>query len=238
MWEVMDMPLIYCRSPQRRKEIVEKYLVTPIAQLKLINNRTIESCAGGTITDSYYVFHCVDRNDPEQVGEIYCGYVAARHLCHLIEEEPPRLFNPLLNENDENGLNNLRNEYEEDDDNTLGTPRRHQRWNPAMKELSNAINILLLYWPQMENSVLESLAERIRPYPHTPPYAWIVKSVNTMLRNHKTTIREILTDIERENGAIRNYTFEHLIEILDKEEDVAGQYFEPRELEEPEFIPF
>ena len=231
------MPLIYCRTPQRREEIVKEYVVTPIAHLKLINNRTVESCAGGTITDRYYVFHCTSRRNAEDFGEIYCGHVAARHLCNLINEDPPRLFNPLLNdENDDETSNNPVSEGSTSSNSGRENIKSPRQWNPAMKELNNAVNILLLYWPQMNNSVLEKIAEKIRPYPHKSPFPALVKSVNTMLRNHATTMRAILTEIESENGAVRNYSFTHLVEILNQEG--VSQYFEQEAIGEIEGVEF
>lgn len=206
--------LLPCRGHENRIQICRDYTIFPVVHAKLLKGQSIPSCAGGTIVDHYYRFHAVLKADSSKEYTIFCGYEAAADFCSILGVETPPLFDPLKNV----GLPGT---------GTGGASSASSptAWNPAMLQLVNAINILLCFWPKRADSVLESVLREVSPYPTKRPYTRFVKSVNTMLRNAKTTMRAVLTRMEAENGPVKDYRFDELIKILEKES--IPQYFEP-----------
>ena len=77
-------------------------------------------------------------------------------------------------------------------------------------------SLLLAYLPYREDSPLSSIQEKINKYPNATPFNKYIKSVNTILRNNNLTMHEVLENIERKNGPVREFHFELLTQILDE----------------------
>jgi hypothetical protein len=211
-----NMPLIPCRGHERRIWLCREYEITPIAHLKLLEGQNMTSCAGGNLTDSYFRFRAVRRGNPDDNGDIICGYPTGCDFCELLDIDRPPLFNPLIADHEGGGGGA--------GGGNGGNNPAPEQWDPVMLQLSNAIMILLAYWPYREDSILSKIQEEIRTIPDREPRRGLIKSVNTMLRNTNTTLRTILNDIERNNGRIRNFQFNLLIQVI---EDMGlEQHFE------------
>lgn len=196
------MPLIPCRGHERRVRLCRDYEITPVAHLKLLAGQVFESCAGGIITDSYFRFHAVRNGNPDDKGDIICGYPTGCDFCDILGVEKPRLFNPLRVENG-GGYGGA---------GTGGVPPTPR--NPVMQQLSDAVMLLLAYLPYREDSPLSSIQEKISKYPNATPFTKYIRSVNTILKNNKLTMHDVLENIERRNGPVREFDFELLKQIL------------------------
>lgn len=69
-----------CHGHDTRVRIVENYNIKCTAHIRLLNEQIIRSDAERDITDTYYIFECVNKNDDNDVDRIVCGTGAAREL--------------------------------------------------------------------------------------------------------------------------------------------------------------
>lgn len=198
------MPLIPCRGHERRVWLCREYEITPVAHLKLLSGQRIESCAGGEITDNYFRFHARRKGNPDDSGDIICGYPTGCDFCEILDVEKPALFNPLRTENG-GGVN---------PGGGGGNNPAPEQWNPVMLQLSNAVKILLAYLPYKEDSPLSNIQEAICDYPNYRPFPKYIKAVNTILGSHNLTMDSVLENIERDNGPIKEYHFNLLSQAI------------------------
>ena len=194
---------LYCRTPELREELCREFFITPVAHLTLLNGQRIHSDAGGYITENYFRFKAIHRRSGQE-ETIVCGYPTGCHFCDLLGVDRPPLFNPLQVAGAGGGRGG-----------GGGVPR--PRWNPTMLQLSNAVNILLSYLAEREESPLLDIKAKIDANLTRPPFISLVKAVNTIIGKYGTTMTDILDEIERRNGPIRNFEFTHLIDILNRE---------------------
>ena len=213
------MPLIPCRGHERRLWLCREYEITPIAHLKLLKGQRLDSCAGGEITDNYFRFHARRRGNPEDFGDIICGYPTGCDFCDILNIDKPPLFNPLRAEPGGGGGAGGGNG---------GNNPAQEQWNPCMLQLSNAVKILLAYLPYREDSPLSNIQEKICNYPFCNPFPKYIKSVNTVLRNYDLTMDDVLEDIERQNGPIKDFHFNLLSRTIRDlgEEDCFSRYID------------
>ena len=84
-----------CHGHDTRVRIVENYNIRCTAHIRLLNGQVIRSDAERDITDTYYIFECVNKNDDNDVDRIVCGTGAARDLLQLANITAPPIFNML-----------------------------------------------------------------------------------------------------------------------------------------------
>ena len=87
-----------CHGHDTRVRIVENYNIKCTAHIRLLNEQIIRSDAERDITDTYYIFECVNKNDDNDVDRIVCGTGAARDLLQLANITAPPIFNMLHEE--------------------------------------------------------------------------------------------------------------------------------------------
>lgn len=197
------MPLIPCRGHEKRIWLCREYEITPVAHLKLLVGQTLESCAGGKITDSYFRFHAVRKGNPNDHGDIICGYPTGCDFCDILGVAKTPLFNPLKAKGSGGGAGGSGGPG------TLGTPI-----NPVMQQLYDAVMILLTYLPYREESPLANIQETISKYPAVTPFNKYVKAVNKILESYDLTMPMVIECIRKENGPVRNFKFDLLAGIV------------------------
>jgi hypothetical protein len=62
-----------CHGHDTRVRIVENYNIKCTAHIRLLNEQIIRSDAERDITDTYYIFECVNKNDDNDVDRIVCA---------------------------------------------------------------------------------------------------------------------------------------------------------------------
>ncbi|MCM3443270.1 MULTISPECIES: hypothetical protein [Metabacillus] len=195
-----------CFGKERRKEIVSKYNIEPIAYLKLLNDE-LESCTGKKITEAYYTFyyqHKVNNNDK---GTFISGKTSGKHFLELINHTGLSLFNPLQEIATTNGPESA---------GTSSGETSKVKWDPMALELFNAINILIFYWGNrpLTNFLAEFLID-IRKYPYAQPYDKRIKAVNTVIsRQNHNTIQGMLSELRNTNPSIKEFSFDTLHKYL------------------------
>lgn len=187
-----------CRGHETRVDIVEKYHVTPLVHLRVLEGMKIQSDAGGDITDTYYLFRCIHKETDEE-DLICCGEPTARDFSELIPAELPRLFNPLI----------------DDDGNAHGgcNGGGEQRWNRERKQLYNAVMLFILWRKNRPHNVLFSLSNELVQNVDMRPSLKSIKAVNTLYEQYHTTARNMIDDLSVQNR-IRAFEFDLLISRL------------------------
>ena len=140
-----------CRKKQRRREIVDKYDVRPLAHVKLLFGQEKLSCTGILLTDEYYCFSLKSKQGNEECT-ILCGHHAAKDFLCLVNAPPLPLFDPLVHIGVGGG------------DNGPGLRGIGNRpWNPAARQLLDAINLLVVCWNTIPGSALSNVKNRKVP---------------------------------------------------------------------------
>lgn len=119
-----------CRGTERRKYIVENYYVQPIAHLKLLNGKIVHSDAGRDISDSYFIFRCIDKKSGKS-DIIQCGLPTAKELCNRIRKQVPPIYNPLHVTGTAGTAKG-------------GSKKPQIKWNPTRQQLYDATMLLII----------------------------------------------------------------------------------------------
>jgi hypothetical protein len=173
-----------CRGEDTRRSIVEEYILKPIAHLKLLDSQEKRSCTNDLLTDAYYCFSYEAKNGDDK-GAFFCGSHAAKHFLELTEKTSLPLFNPLRSDSHDGGGGAHK------------TPNG-RTWDAASKQLSNAINLLVVCWNVAPKGPLASIKEKNERYFYNPPYLRDVKAVNTILSKDPKgrTLQEMIAQLQ------------------------------------------
>ena len=185
-----------CRGDKRREEIVKRYNLKITAHVRLLNQQTKQSCTNIILTDSYYCFTYRNKENNNQ-RSFFCGSHAAKHFLQLTGIEPVPLFSPLVAEHN-NGIRMNNNQN-----------NRNQRpWNQMARQLSNAINLIVVCWNIAPSGALANIREKINRYYYNPPYLREIKAVNTIISSDQNgySLQEMIGKLRRHNN-IRNFDF-------------------------------
>ena len=201
-----------CHGHDTRVRIVENYNIKCTAHIRLLNEQIIRSDAERDITDTYYIFECVNKNDDNDVDRIVCGTGAARDLLQLANITAPPIFNMLHEGGGEGGAGGAGG----------GNQHQDEEWDAAAKQLYNAIMILITAWNLRPGPIYNYL-EEARRYKRCVPYSYRVDRINQIVHRHGTSLRDVLNQLAQNNN-IRNYEFNLLEDILHNDGIVS--YFE------------
>lgn len=203
-----------CHGHDTRVRIVENYNIKCTAHIRLLNEqiKIIRSDAERDITDTYYIFECVNKNDDNDVDRIVCGTGAARDLLQLANITAPPIFNMLHEVGGEGGAGGAGG----------GNQHQDEEWDAAAKQLYNAIMILITAWNLRPGPIYNYL-EEARRYRRCVPYSYRVDRINQIVHRHGTSLRDVLNQLAQNNN-IRNYEFNLLEDILHNDGIVS--YFE------------
>lgn len=198
-----------CRGDLTRVRITEDYHITPIAHVKLLTGQEKKSCTNDRLKDKYYCFSYTHKKNNNISGTFICGDHAANHFLKLSKHTGLPLFNPLSNEenNDIGGTNDTEK------------TRHRRKWDPVAKELSNAINFLIISWNTSPKGALSDIKKRLEANPVKRPRLNDVKAVNTIIScdKRKRSLLDMIEELRQDNPSLKEYNFEHLNQILDNE---------------------
>jgi hypothetical protein len=197
-----------CKYESRRIEIVEEYDVVPIAHVKLLPSQTKRSCTNRKLKDKYYCFSYVHKKDKNKNGTFLCGSHAATHFLKLLNHEGLPLFNPLSSE----GTNPPRGEG------GAGRERNIRNWHPVAQELSDAINLLIIYWDvEKLQGPLGEIKKKVEAKYYREPGYFSIKGINTMIGGRgqkKNNLSNMLKELRKDNPTLREYDFSGINAIL------------------------
>lgn len=200
-----------CRTPERRREIVRDYIVTPEAHIQLLAGQTKCSDAGGIIENDYYLFDVKGRNNNFR-DVIQCGRAAGRDFLELLNHPEVPLFNPLHVENGHGGGGGQ-------------VAGERDRWHPMAEQLYNAIMwTITVIEAQPGDPIFDRRAEAMK-YKHCAPYASRIRAVNTTIRKclHGSTLTERINEMRPDNNLRDELCqFNLLVEALANERDRDG----------------
>ena len=207
---IKELLFMKCRGTESRKRILENYKIHPIAHVKLLSGQKKLSCTSDTLTDSYYCFDYVSRNDSSDKGTFYCGSHAASDFLKLAKLSPLPLFNPL-SASGEGG--------------TGGTGEfSSKKWDALAKELNTAINMLVVCWDIVPSRILASIQVQLNQYPYSAPFTSKLKAVNTIIGNDKAgrSLQDMIEELREENN-VKEFQF-NLINAKLESEGVASNF--------------
>ncbi|MDE5055226.1 hypothetical protein NDK25_23715 [Niallia taxi] len=192
--------MLNCLGHDTRINIIENYILEPVVHTKLLG-QDFFSCTGKRLTDSYYAFNYENRKIKSDKGTLICGRPTGEDFMKLLNLSPLSLFNPLVSQTTSSSNN-------EGSSTNSNSPIV---WHTEAEEMYNAINLIILYWGNRPiKAPMSDFLRDLRKYPSYQPYLNRVKSINTILKNNKTTIREILRVLNENNPGMKSYTFNNL----------------------------
>ncbi|MCR8927499.1 hypothetical protein NLI92_002890 [Priestia megaterium] len=199
-----------CRGTLTRVEIVKEYDIAPIAHVKLLAGQEKKSCTNDKLEHRYYCFSYKHKKDKNKSGTFICGKHAANHFLKLLNHKEIPLFNPLSSERVSHGGGSGRG------DETRDT----REWNPIAKELSNAINFLIISWNTPPKDVLSDIKKRLETAPMQKPRLNDVKAVNTIISHDKKKrkLSDMIEELRKDNPSLKEYSFGRLNQILANED--------------------
>ncbi|BCZ49284.1 hypothetical protein psyc5s11_53510 [Clostridium gelidum] len=139
-----------CYREGTRQSIVRDYDLQLLIYARLLNEKTKHSDAHDKLTNKYYEFLCVNKENKNIQKIITCGSGAGEHLIKLADLKRPQLFNPLMSEGDCGGGN--------------GTNTSNRMWDPLAKELYNAIRWLICCWDTIPYGKLLDIKKGLEDY--------------------------------------------------------------------------
>lgn len=198
------------RGHENRRKFLEKYDITPISNLKLLEGQKKEG-VGGTLTDSYYCFSYSLKGDSQKnIGTFNCGYHIAEDLLKLSNQEKLPLFNPFKAINEGNQVHVSSN------NDNLSIGRQKKQYNEVALQLTNAINLIIFCYDGNINGTLAKIKNETDKFFYSKPFDYKIKAVNTIIEGlfQETLINRLhsITD----NKQVKNYDFSLLTNVLDK----------------------
>ncbi len=196
-----------CRGLKRKDEIIAKYTISPIIHLRLMNKQKIFSDAGGTISDSYFIFLCINKNDKSDIRYIQCGKPTAQYFCNATDNELPRLFNPLIEDNENYNSNDNNMQF------------NHTNYKLTIceerKQLLDIIALIMCAWGFDPQKPLAKIYYEIKRDSDKKMPNYYLKSVNTILINGKTTFTEVVNKLKKDNQ-LKKYNFDLIFQKAEK----------------------
>ena len=196
-----------CRGHNTRVKIVDSYNIVCSAHIQLLAGQTIHSDAEREIERDYYVFICTHKITKKE-DRIICGGGAARDLLALSGHTAPPIFNMLHGVRD-GGEGHEGHDVEGNDS------KQAEYWEPASKQLYNAIMILITAWGLGPGPIYKYL-EEARKYKGYKPFPNRINRINKILERHDVYMNDILMNLRETNPNLRDYQFNLLTEILEQ----------------------
>jgi len=189
---MQQIPRLQCRGEDTRRQICKKYRIIPKAHFRILNGVSIHSDAGDTMTEEYFIFDAVDKNDITHVCNIYCGVSVAKSFARLAGITLPPIYNPLKSTSNS------------------GVSRTHSstvhqsapKWNTERKQLYDVVMLTMMYLGDIRT---DSALFRIKSELENPDFIDYyprkqIHSVNTTLKNLNLTFEDVLNELSKENN--------------------------------------
>ncbi|MCT6519169.1 hypothetical protein GY03_17980 [Proteus vulgaris] len=196
-----------CYGKETREMLVRKYEIHPVAYVKLLSGQKKFSCTGRLLTDSYYCFQYIKKDNSEKYGTFFCGLPTAKHFLTLTANAELTLFNPL-----NSGIRSSKTSSSS----SKNSNEQQKPINPITRELLNAINLLIVAWNTIPYGRLAQIKEAKNKYYYRPPFENEISYVNKVISydKDKRTLTEILEELSQLNN-LKQYDFSLLNKALD-----------------------
>ena len=145
------------RTERQRTAIVNHYRIRQVGRYRLLPGQSKRSFARDNLTDEYFCFSFQANDDETDKGTFICGRTAAGGFLALVGDVPMRAFNPLMDEYEPAQINAdiQRNNVALNPDEERQPPPPPP--DPLVRQLSDAINIIILYWDEPPKPALASI---------------------------------------------------------------------------------
>lgn len=199
-----------CTGESTRAKIYNEYDIKAIGCIVLYGGREVKSDAGGKlITDKYYKFLCIHKNDGHHEF-IQCGYPTAKLICDAKGIELPSEFNPFKGTGG------------------IGSSKGGKSVSPKNKGRRQLISAIMLFVTSKDDilkpeTAIFKVKERIEKNMYSNLELRDVKAVNTILGNFHTNITKIITELGL-HGTVRKYNFDILIKMIDDNKITPNNY--------------
>lgn len=197
---------MYCRYPNRRAEIVEKYEIKPVFRSIILPGQEKWSCTNDLLEKEYFLFRYKEKHG-ETEGTFYCGRHAADHFCTLTGEALPPSFNPLKADSASAATGSSGSKGS-------GQGKRKGQLHPASKQLYDAINLIVVCWNSPPGPPLARVLEKIEQYGYNAPFPSEVKTVNTVIKRGGRALPSMLMDLRHKGHDLRDFKFDMIHDIL------------------------
>lgn len=199
------MEKINCRGDRTKQEIVEKYDLTPISYVKLLNGQNKKCCCNDRLTDSYYTFSAIEKNTKKEYS-FFAGISCARKFLTLLNISPLLLFNPLIID--------VENYYITRKENKESKRKTILNFHPINKELLEAICLLSIVWdsPLLSMNKIVSYTRNRYSIPNIKGVYWFNEKIGNDSKGR--TLTQMCDDLRINNPTLKHFKFENLKKIL------------------------
>ena len=209
----MPLPHLDCTTEQRRLLLCQEYTIHVDDCIPLYGGHTVRSDANNRIIrDHYYQFSC-QHNIRRDMYVILCGENAARHLCSIIGEPLPSVFNPYLSEGrveHGGGNNNIQVE-----------------WNHDRRCFYYAVRLFIMRYQNAltpGTKIFRLLKSIEGSHQNTPPQRFHFEDFSSIVDGFHTNIPLIVQELAQ-FGNIRNFNFANLELYMSKEMNIPDNIF-------------
>lgn len=139
---------------------------------------------------------------------------AANDFLRLIRHPKLPLFDPLVTETSVTGIS------------SNGNKVLKENWHPASIQFYNAINLLVICWGTPPGRALQSIKTEFEKSKAREPSPSLIKGLNTIIKSDKwgRTLQQMINQLRKRNGKIRQFHFNLLNDILLKNYDEKSSF--------------
>jgi hypothetical protein len=215
------MPIPSCRTLEARRKIVRDYNLNPQTHVVLLPGQIKKNLAGGILTGKYYAFEYEEKNNKNNKGAFFCGYVCGESFCNLLGIKKLPLFNPLTTPT-LLPANHAANPETTKDSKGAEHPETHPM-DPLNKELYTAINLHVVLHDTPAHGLHAAILQYIRKNPSRRTDTIFVEHFNNYLKTIYTYPSTLLTKCTEIPG-MRKFTFPEIAKILQKKTKEENHY--------------
>lgn len=211
----MTMQRMPCRGEDKRRQICKDYRIVPKAHFRILNGVSIHSDAGDTMTEEYFIFDAVDKNDITHVYNIYCGVSVAKSFARLAGITLPPIYNPLRSVS-HSGSNERGNNRSTDN-------QYSPKWNDERKQLYDIVMITMMYLGEIRTDLpLFDIKQKLESNVSYPPFDSYIQAVNTILGNLNLKFTHIL-DILRSKNTLKEFEYDLILKRIENNPKIKQQ---------------
>lgn len=203
-----------CRGAEKKRDICRNYEVRVISRMALLPGHTIEGCCGDLENEHTIFFYKHKRSGYEDTFSV--GKDCAKAFLDILGQPLPPLVNPLL-QMQMPGMPTEIGRGVSGDGSQPSPSGLSDAVIPAINsELYVAINLWCILKNQVPKFALQRILTNIQAAPSTAVQEKDVFDYLKVLASYKKTLQQMLTEAQKTNPNIKNYSFPILNSIASK----------------------
>lgn len=212
---MQQIPRLQCRGEDKRRQICKDYRIIPKAHFRILNGVSIHSDAGDTMTEEYFIFDAVDKNDSSRIYNIYCGAFVAKSFAKLAGITLPPIYNPLRS---------VSHSSSNERGNNRSTDNQYShKWNDERKQLYDIVMITMMYLGEIRTDLpLFDIKQKLESNVSYPPFDSYIQAVNTILGNLNLKFTHIL-DILRSKNIMKEFEYDLILKRIENNPKIKQQ---------------